>query len=629
MLERIREGSQGFWAIVVLGLVILSFLFAGIGGYMNSASDVAAATVNGDEISQSTLERAYNNERSRLESQFGDAFAALAADESYLRQFRRNVLDRLIGDKLIEQTARDLGLRVSDEQIRTAILEMPEFQIGGQFNNDRFQQILRQAGFQVNGFRDYMRVEMTRQQVSRALLASEFALSNEAKDTYALQQQKRDIKYLTIPSAPFAENISLSDEEINEYYEANLGSFDTNEQVSLAYVELTVADIIPNIETTEDELQAFYNQSADLYRTEEQRRVSHVLIEFGEDKDAAKAQTEALLDSLNNGADFATVAKENSSDTFSAENGGDLDFIGRGAMDPAFEEAAYALPNVGDMSTVVESAFGFHIIKLTDIKPQEVTPFADVRDDIETRVKTDKATEEFFALQERMAQVAFEIPESLDEVAAEVNKPINTTELFTRDTPPAPVSNPVVVTKAFSNELIEDQVNSEVIQIANDHIMVIRVTEHQPERTKALDEVKGEIEQYLTADKSQQAAMDWALTLVTAMDAGEDISAQLAERELVWQEQKELARFGSSIENAIVEQAFQMSLQDNKDKGVVETASGDVSLVQLVNVVAAPAANSEQLLSLQRRLESTRSQAAYTGLIESLKAKADIAYLIN
>jgi peptidyl-prolyl cis-trans isomerase D len=177
MLEKIREGSQGVWAMLILGLVILSFAFAGVGGYIGSSSDPAAAEVNGEEISQLALDRAYQNERARLEQQFGDAFAALAADAEYLNNFRQGILDRLIGDKLIEQAARDLGLRVSEQEINTTIRGMREFQgISGDFDRDRFTSVIRQANFQVASFKDYMRKEMTRQQVSRALFGSEFAL---------------------------------------------------------------------------------------------------------------------------------------------------------------------------------------------------------------------------------------------------------------------------------------------------------------------------------------------------------------------------------------------------------------------------------------------------------------------
>jgi peptidyl-prolyl cis-trans isomerase D len=411
MLEKIREGSQGVWAMLILGLVILSFAFAGVGGYIGSSSDPAAAEVNGEEISQLALDRAYQNERARLEQQFGDAFAALAADAEYLNNFRQGILDRLIGDKLIEQAARDLGLRVSEQEINTTIRGMREFQgISGDFDRDRFTSVIRQANFQVASFKDYMRKEMTRQQVSRALFGSEFALPSETNQAHMLQAQTRDVKYLTVAAAPFAESIELSAADIDSYYQANSADYDTNEQVSVEYVELKVADILPTITVTEEELSESYQLTIESYRAAEERKVSHILIEFGDDKDAAKSSVEALLAKVKSGEDFAELAKANSADTFSAENGGELEWFGKNDMDAAFEDAAFGLANIGDVTDVVESEFGFHIIKLTDMKAEQISPFEQVREQILAAVKAEKAAEEFYALQLRMAELAFEVP---------------------------------------------------------------------------------------------------------------------------------------------------------------------------------------------------------------------------
>ena len=623
MLEKIREGSQGFWAIAILGLVILSFVFAGVGGYISSSGDVAAAKVNGEEISVTALERAYQNERARLESQFGEAFSALAADAEYLKQFRQNILDRLIGDKLIEQTAKKLGLRVSDAQIREAVANMPEFQIGGQFSNDRFQAIIRQAGFQANSFKDYMRTEMTRQQVARALLGSEFALPGEAQSAYLLQQQTRDAKYLTVPAGPFAEQVVLTDDELNEYYQANLSDFDTEEQVSVEYVELRTTDILPSIEATEEEAQTFYQQNMTNYKNDEERRASHILIEFGDDKDAAKTKAEDVLAQVNAGDDFAELAKTHSVDTFSAENGGDLEWFGRGVMDPAFEEATFELANVGDVTGVVESAFGYHLIKLTDLKAEETTPFEQIKDEIYQQVKQDKAAEEFFALQQRMAEIAFEVPDTLEDVAAEVNSEIKQTSLFTRNTAPQPINGAPALTAAFSDEVLLDKVNSDIIEVADGHVLVLRVKEHEVERTRSLDEVKSEIETVLTGEKAQQLAKEWADGLLASLGASEDIAAQLQEKNLEWTEQAAVTRFGTAVNPDIAEELFKLAPANNK--AVVEMSNGDVGLVELIKVNNAQDAEEPQLVSLQQRLQSTRSQTMFSDLIESLRSKADIA----
>jgi peptidyl-prolyl cis-trans isomerase D len=621
MLERIREGSQGPWAMGILALVILSFVFAGVGSYINSSSSGAAAIVNGEEIGIDELERAYQNERSRMESQFGDAFATLASDTAYLQNFRQGILDRLISEKLLDQAAQEFGLRVSDEQIKLAIVGMQEFQVDGKFNNDRYLALLRQAGFQTNNFRDYMRVDMVRRQLSQSLMGTEFALVGEAKTAHLLQQQSRDIRYLNIPAAKFTEQVDISDDEISDYYQSNITQFDTEQKVSLSYIELELDDLLPLIEVNDDELLQYYEQNLIDYRTEEERQAAHILFESAEEDETIAAKAEDLLVKIQAGEDFAELAKTFSSDTFSAENGGDLGWFSKGIMDPAFEDAAFALTNKGDVSAVVKSEFGYHIIKLTDVKPEQVDSFENVKEEITIKVKTFKAEERFYELSQRISQVAFEVPDNLDEVAGIAGKSIMTTAMFSRMDPPEAMSSPNVLTSAFSFELIEDAVNSEVLELGSNHIMVVRVAEHEPERTKAIEEVKDQIQQTLAAQATQRAARDWALEVKTALADSEDVNAKLAAFGINWVEKQKVTRNDSTLSQTIVDALFKLSPSDTS---VVDLVTGDISLVQLTQVNSVAEANAQQLTSLQSRLASSKSQILYGAVIESLKAQADI-----
>jgi peptidyl-prolyl cis-trans isomerase D len=621
MLERIREGSQGPWAMGILALVILSFVFAGVGSYINSSASGAAANVNGEEIGLNELELAYQNERSRMESQFGESFAALASDTAYLQNFRKGILDRLISEKLLDQAAQELGLRVSDLQIKSAIVAMQEFQVDGKFDNDRYLAILRQAGFQTNNFRDYMRVDMVRRQLSQSLMGTEFALTSEAKTAHLMQQQTRDIRYVNIPAAKFVEQVSVTDDEILSYYQNNISQFDTQQKVSLSYVELTLDDLLPAMEVNEDELTEYYQQNLVDYRIDEERQAAHILFESAEQDETIAAKAEEVLVKLKAGEDFAELAKTYSSDTFSAENGGDLGWFGKDIMDPAFELAAFSLVNKGDVSGVVKSEFGYHIIKLTDVKSEQMTAFEEVKEEIITKLKTIKAEERFYEISERVKEVAFEVPDNLAEVADIAGKAISTTALFSRTNAPEAVSNPGVLASAFSFELIEDAVNSEVFELDSNHIMVVRVAEHEPERTKAIEEVREQIQQTLSAQTAQQAARDWALEVKTALSESEDVSPKLVDLELSWSEKQGVTRNDTALSRTIVDALFKLS---ETDTSVVDLVTGDISLVQLTQVNAALEPNDQQLTSLQNRLASSKSQILYGAVIESLKAQADI-----
>jgi peptidyl-prolyl cis-trans isomerase D len=627
MLERIREGSQGVGAKIILGLVIITFALAGVGSYLNANSDQPVASVNGEDIGQASLERAYQNERARMEQQYGDAFTDMMADSEYMRSFRRNLLDRLIADKLVEQAAEELGLRVSDQQVKQAILDTPSFQIAGVFNNDRYQAILRQNALQPKDFRDTLRQDLTRQQVVSAVLGSEFSLDSESQLAYRLQQQTRDLGYLPIPANTFRKEVEVSDEELKAFYQANISQFDTEEKVSLRYVELEVEDLLPGVEVSETELEEYYQLNAEQYRSEEERRASHILLEV-DDGNAGQqmALAQELRQRLLNGEDFAALAQEYSADTFSAENGGDLDWFGREVMDPDFEEATFALQQEGDISEPVTTEFGIHLIKLTGIKPEEVQSLDEVRDEITAQVKRDKAVAEFYDLHEQIARVAFEMPDNLDEVAELAGQPVQTTSLFSRTDAPERFASNQMLNVAFSAELIEDRVNSDVIDVSSEHLVVMRVDEHQPQRTRALDEVEPMIYEQLQTQKAQQAARNWAKEILGHYRSGEAETAEekLAQMSLNWEEYEAQMRYGASLPPAVIEEAFRLSAQQNENMAVVNTNDGNVAIVRVDQIHNADDAEPAMLGQLSEQLSEGRGQRVYMDFIDALKEDADI-----
>ncbi len=624
MLERIREGSQGPWAMAIIALIVLSFVFAGVSSYVSSSGSSAAAEVNGEPISQQDVERAYQAQRARLEAQFGEGISALFSDENYLRDFRMNVLDRLIADTLIEQKAKELGMRVSDKQIRDAITAMPEFQTEGSFDNERYLMLLRQNGFQPSDFRDYMRQQMTREQLSRAVQASDFSLPEEVSLAHRLQGQTRNADYLIVDSAPFAASVELSDEEVQAFYDENISRFDTQEKVNLAYVTLAVEDLKADVSVSEEEIEQEYQDNIALYKTTEERRVSHILIEFGDDKGAAKEKAESLLAEVEQGADFADLAEANSADTFSAENGGDLDFITAGMMDPSFDEAAFAISNVGETSEVIETEFGYHIIKLTDMKPVETTPLAEVRDEIEAQLLTDKATDEFFALQSEMANLAFEVPDTLEDVAGAVNGKIKETGLVTASAVPAALNVPAVTSKMFDPDFIAEGLNSDVIELSNDEVVVIRVVGHEPQRTQALDEVRTQILAQLRARKAQEAAAEWADNVVEQVQAGESPELSIGDVTLEWQSKEAIARNSTELPRNLVDTVFTLSTEEGNNLEVAKLGSGDVGVVRLTAVNMPEALGEEELDSLKQQLMTNYSQANYQSFVDSLRSAADV-----
>ena len=620
MLEKIRDGSQGVIAKGILVLVILSFAFAGVSSYLGSTTDVPAAEVNGDKITKAELEQAYQSERSRMEQQLGEMFAALSADEKYLQSIKQSVLERLVADKLIDQAAKAMGLRVSDEQIVAAMRAEPAFQTDGKFDNDRYQAILRQLGYQPQTFRDMMRVDMTRRQLTAALVGTEFVLPGEAKQLAELQGQTRDVRYVIVDSAPFLATAVVTDEQVKNYYDANQGQFMSPEMVSLEYVELNAADFAKNNPVSDEEAQTYYEEHKAQYVSNEKRLAAHILVMPGNDEAAAKAKAEDLAKQLDSGADFADLAKANSDDTLSAEQGGKLDWFEPGVMDPAFDAALFAL-NKGQHSAVVKTDFGFHIIKLLDVQSGATVPFADVKAKIVAQLQDKKAVDQFYSLQSKLADTSYEVPDTLSETAKAVGVDVKTTALFSRDNAPAELNKPDLVKAAFSETVMLKGLNSEVIELEPNHVVVIRVKEHHDAGTLALAEVKANITERLKQDQANEAARAKAQELMAQVKAGAT--------DLGLVSKAKLGRGAQDVDAAIVGKAFQMPTPSTTP--VVDTVglANGYAVVALDKVNAAEGVSDELVNALNQRLNAQYREADYRGLIDSLKANAKVLYPVE
>lgn len=630
MLDKLREGAQGKVAKVILGLIILSFALAGVGSYLNGPARTAPATVNGNDISAPALENAYRNERARMESQMGEAFNQLAANPDYMKQFRRGVLDRLIDQALIDDKARSLGLRVSDEQIKQAIVAMPEFAENGKFSNDRYLQLIRRAGMTPEMFRDSLRQDMVRQQLMGAVLGSEFALKGEAEQLDRLYNQTRDLRLIRLAASAYVDGIEVSDAEVEQFYKANSARFMNDETVKVDYLLLDAANLGKNIKITEQDAQDYYDQHQDLFQRPERRQVAHILIPFGKDEKAAEQKAEAVLAKAKAGDDFAALAKADSSDTFSAKKGGELDWFEKGVMDPAFEKAAFALAKAGDLSAVVKSPFGFHIIKLLAVEPAKTKPFVDVMSDTIARLQSEKAKEQFFAEQQKMADSSFENPDSLDLTAEAMGLQVQSTGYFSQADAPAPLNDPKVLSVAFSEQLRDDNTNSDVIELADGKALVLHIMGHQPKAAKPLAEVKEQVITAIKHDKASEVARGKAQGLLDKLKAGENVQADLTALGLKVDTHTGVSRFAQEMDQNLVTQVFRMPHPTDGKPSVelVTEANGDRVVVALdkVNVIKEP---SQMVSLLQGQLGQGKAQADYKSLIDELRKAAKIEYFTD
>ncbi|GLP94847.1 SurA N-terminal domain-containing protein [Paraferrimonas sedimenticola] len=616
MLERIREGAQGPAAKIILILVILSFAVAGVGNYLAGGNEVVVAEVNEVQITANQLEQAYQNERARLEQQMGDMFDSLAADPNYLDSVKQGVLERLVTKTLLEQAAQDLGLRVSDELVRDTIGNMEEFKIAGAFNNERYLALIRQIGMTPKGFAEMIRMDMIRTQLLNAITNSEFVLEGESQALTDLTAQTRDFEYTIIEAEPLKAGITVSPDEINTYYQENAFQFNAPELIALEYIELSAADLAADVSVSDEEIDAYYQDNMSQYRSPEKRLAAHILV--SKDQDDAEAKAQAIYAELQGGADFAELAQTRSDDTFSGENGGTLDWFEMGVMDPGFDQALFNTEK-GQYSEVFESDFGYQIVKVMDVQESSQASLESVREDVADELKEQQARNRFFELQQTLADVSYEVPDTLQEAAEAIGAEIKSTELFNRMSAPAPFNSADVLRQAFSGEVLDERLNSEVVTVDQDHVLVFRVKQYQEAGTRPLEEVSEAIEQQLVHQKAVDKAQETATSVAEQVRQGIPTMEQFTSETAV-------ARFGTQVDPSVVAQAFKMAyVQGETAVETVEVGTG-VAVIKL-NGVTTPTSDDQQLLqNIAQRLESQYIEGEYQGIIGLLKSQADIRY---
>ncbi|GAJ77420.1 LOW QUALITY PROTEIN: peptidyl-prolyl cis-trans isomerase PpiD [Vibrio sp. JCM 18905] len=614
MMDRLREGVNSIAVKIILGLIILSFVFAGVGSYIVSGNNNSAAKVGNTEIPRGEFEMAYQNERNRMQAQLGDYFSQMLADPAYVESFRKSVLDRMINDVLLDQQAEALGLRISDTQVRSMILDMPQFQSNGQFDQEIYQASLRRAGFSPDSFAEYMRRELVREQLLNALQNSEFILPGEVQAEGKLFTQTRDIRTIKIDLAEFAKNIELTDEEIQQYYKANPDNFTRPEQVKVAYIELSAEALKEQVNVSDAEVKKYYDEHLNKYSSEEQRRVAHILVE-GDDE--AKAQ--AILDELNAGADFATLAQEKSDDFGSAENGGDLGWIERDVMD--LFRSGIRVEESSDTSGLVKSDFGYHIIKLEELKDSVAKPFEEVAAEIKQEMVDQQAVDQFYELQSELERVAFEYPDSLYDASQAVNQEVKTTDFISQVDAPEVLRNPAVMQAILSPEVKEDGLNSEAIEVAPEHIIVVRVEDARDETVLPLEEVKDQVIAELSRVKGEQDAMELGTQVVAALKEGK--TDVLTENNLAFGEQETVDR-RSPLATTVF--AMAKPVDGKPVYGQSKDLEGNIVIIELDAVNAELDSELEEQVAMQ--MQRASSQQDLSSVLAVLRANTDIEYFI-
>ena len=616
MMDNLRAASNHVVLKIILGLIILSFVLTGVGGYLTGGSGDYAAKVNGQEISRAQLERAFSSERTRQQQMLGEQFSALAGNEGYMQQIRQQALSQLIDELLLDQYAKDIGLAISDEQIKQAIFTQPAFQTEGKFDNAKYMGIISNMGFSADQYAEALRKQLTTQQLIQSITGTDFVLGNETDSLAALVSQQRLVREVTINVNALVAKQTVTPEEINNYYQQNKNSFMTPEQYRVSYIKLDAASMQQPV--SESDIQSWYDQHQQDYTQPQRNRYSII-------QTKTEAEAQSVLDALKKGGDFAALAKEKSSDPISARNGGDM-----GWLEPATtpdELAKAGLKEKGQLSGVISSSVGFIVARLDDIQPEKIKALAEVHDDIAAKVKQEKAVDAYYKLQQKVSDAASNDNESL--ASAEQVSGVKAVETgwFGHDSVPAELNFKAVQDAIFSGNLVGENgtpgSNSDIITVDGDRAFVLRISEHKPEAVKALNEVTAQITDTLKQQKAQQEAKSQADKLLAELKAGKGDDA-LKAAGLAFGAQQTLSRTG---QDALSQAAFTLPLpsEGKPSFGVSEDAQGNV-VVMALDKVQPGTMPEAQKQALVQGITQNNAQLAFAALLSNLRKDAKIKY---
>jgi len=607
MLGAIRNKSKGWVAYLIVGLITVPFALFGIQDYASRSANTAIAKVDGEDIDINIYYQELSTQQRNLQQQLGAAYT-----QEIDNVLKQNLLDSLINEKLIENYANSLDIVTLDDEVKSVIEMNQAFLVDGVFSQDRYLQLLRLNSYSPAAYEIAQSKALNREQIKRNLSGSAFMSSTQTKQLNDLASQEREVSYLALNTENYKDEVSVSQSQISDYFNENRSSFVEGRKVKVDFVELTLDSMEEPESPSNDDLKNLYDDNAELYTNPERRRAQHILVESEE-------LANDLLNQIKEGADFAELAKANSEDTSSSEEGGDLGFFERELMGAEFDEAAFAM-NIGDVSEVVTTDYGyFHIIKLTDIEPETMQSFDEVQEQlVSLYIRTAKEKLLFGSLEEFM-NLSYE--ESLDMVADQFGLELQTSDFFGEG---SSQYDPKFVASAFSSAVIDDGENSEVMEISPEKFVVLALSDLQSEREKDLSEVEGQIESVLKTLAAKEIIDNLAENIASALSSGDEQTANqlISENNLEWVNEGWISR-ANELPFDVTSLSFTLAKpEEGRHTYSAESANRITSLVIDLAGVRIPEGDSDTGISALYL--SQENNEMFISLIEQLRDNAEI-----
>ena len=629
MLQNMRESMSGPVAFFIVGLIAVPFAFWGLDQFNTGGGDPTLAKVGDTKITQSQFQRGYQQRYQQLVSLMGENFRADLIDQ---QRFQNTVLQDMIDESLLRQFVEDRGYRVSDGELFEFIKSIPSFQQDGKFNTETYRSALARQGSTPAQFEQRVRDSLEIEQMRTGVIGSAVVTESDLALSYRLRNQQRFLSHVSFKAQAYQDQVEISDDDVADYYDRNRAQFTAPERIKLAYVELDLESLPKAESPSADVLRTIYDaERNNRFTTPEERLARHVLIKFGADKAAAKSKAEGLAKQLADGASFADLAKEHSEDSGSKDDGGSLVWVRRGQMVDGFEQALFDLDE-GQVSGVVETEFGFHLIKLEELRAGQVQAFEDeaVQQQLLALYERRDNERRFQELSDQLEQIAFESPDSLEPVSEALDLKVQQTGWFTRGGGAGIAADSQVKEASFSAEVLAGE-NSRPLRLSATRTLVIRKQEYEAARQRALDEVAESVRNRLRTERARAAAKadaDAALARVQGGEALEavakDLGLELTSTGLIEQSNRE-------VDPAIVRKLFTMPRpgEGNSSFAIAATADGGAAVLALSAVQDGQVADADEATRAteQQRLRDALAGAEFTAYRGAIRDQLSVKLL--
>jgi peptidyl-prolyl cis-trans isomerase D len=638
MLGTIRDKATGWIAGIIVGALIISFAFWGVSSYFGGG-DVYVATVNGSEIKYTSFQRAFYNLRQQMQSVLGGDALTLEEEEFIKEQ----TLQKLVDTELVNQMIQDNGFRVTNDKVVDTIKNLEFFKGENGFDRLKYERAVRSMGMDPVFFEAQLRMDLLSEQLQAGLSDSLFVLDSELENILKLKSQTRDLTYTTLSLTSFIDETSeVSDSEIEAFYKANPEKFADPEKVKIAYLELDVNQLAEDIETDEESLRDYYSSNKGTYDVDEQRTITKLFVQTAvedadknlkegteEEKAKAKEVIESALAMVKEGKGFEEVLE-----SFTKEGKGALQFsenvfLPRGVLEKEVEEFLFN-SDEGAVSDVIETKKGFNIVKVGEIRGGPKNVYENVAEKVAHDYKKSQAELQFFELADQLTNLAYEHSSTLEVAADAIEKDIVETDFFSRNSATEGIiSKPQVISRSFDPELINSGQNSDAIELSDNHIVVIRVLEHQDAKTKPLENVREEVIAGIRQERAVEEISKTSAAIVEQLESGVSTDEVKTDVALEWTTVENTKRDNAEVNRSVLRNAFKAGIPS--DKPVVTSnrlGSGDYSIIIVTAVHDAEIVEDDESENISKatdiELRRSRGTNEWRQFMKNVKSNADI-----